>query len=616
MRQLLRARSAQIATAVAITLGWSATLVAGPALVAYAIDEGIRRHRSGPLDVAVLGYLAAALTGAVLARQLTRLVVRVGEGTLQDLRVAVFGHIQAMPMAFFDSERTGRLVSRMTTDMDALENLVQQGLVQLVSNAFLIVATLVVLVVMSPILFALCLVSLPVLVVASTWFRRSSSVAYLSVRDAIGQTLTSLQEGLAGIRVVQAFAGEEEVARRFRAHNSEQLRSYMRAVSISARYFPVVEASSVAMTAGIVGIGGLMAHSGWVPVGTVVAFVLYMANLFAPIQQTSQQFDLLQSAGAALKKLSGLLALEPPLIESPGARDLPAQGDLVVDGVTFSYGPGSPPAISGADLVVRQGERVAFVGPTGAGKSTLAKLISRFYDPTEGSISFGGMDLPDATFDSLRRRIVVAPQEGFVFTGSIADNVRMGRSDASGAEVESALASIGALERFSSLPNGLDTELPAGGTTVSAGERQLISLARVALVRPAVLILDEATSNLDPATEAEVEAAITALSEGRTVIVIAHRLSTAERAHRVVVVTGGRIAEVGSHEELVAAGGAYAAMYAAWLGGSASEGDAGDSGYEGGSSDSSYEVDAGDSGGCGDPPDPATAKATGSVQSG
>ncbi|HUY85740.1 MAG TPA: ABC transporter transmembrane domain-containing protein, partial [Acidimicrobiales bacterium] len=356
---------------------WSGTLVSGPALVAYAIDQGVRRGKSGPLDFAVIGYIAAALCGAVLSRAVVRSVTRFGEGILQDLRVKVFGHIASMPMSFFDSERTGRLVARMTSDMDALENLVQQGLVNLVSNALLVLATLAVLLAMSPLLFALCLLNVPVLAIASIWFQRRSSAAYLSVRDAIGQTLTTLQEGLSGIRVVQAFAGEEEVERRFRGHNGEQFRANMRAVSISARYFPVIEASSVATIAGIVGVGGWMAHAHLAPVGTVVAFVLYMGNLFSPIQQTSQQFDLLQSAGAAMKKLFALLDLVPPLTESAQAGELPASGAISVQHVTFAYDPDAAPALSGANLNIAEGEHLAFVGPTGAGKSTLAKLIAR-----------------------------------------------------------------------------------------------------------------------------------------------------------------------------------------------------------------------------------------------
>ena len=552
--------------ALACTVAWSGTLVAGPALVAFAIDEGIRRHRSGPLDMAVIGYLVAALSGALFSGLLVRLVTRVGETALQELRNRVFAHIQSMPMAFFDSERTGRLVARMTTDMDACENLVQQGLVQLFSNALLILVTMVVLVVMSPLLFGLCLLSAPVLYIASASYRRSSSRAYLSVRDAIGQTLTTLQEGLSGIRVVQAFAGEEEVERRFRSHNSEQLHANMRAVSISARYFPVIEASSVATMAGVVGVGGWMAHAHLAPIGTVVAFALYLGNLFAPIQQTSQQFDLLQSAGAALKKLFGLLSLASPLTELPSARALPPTGDLVVSEVSFSYESGSSPALVDATLRIVAGTRVALVGPTGAGKSTLAKLLSRFYDPDQGTVTFGGMDLREATFDSLRERIVVAPQEGFLFDGTIAGNVAMGRAGATIEEVSRALASVGALERFMALPDGLDTKVATGGATLSAGEKQLIALSRVALVSPAVLVLDEATSNLDPVTEEAVEEAIAVLTEGRTVVVIAHRLSTAMRADQVVVVAGGRIVEVGTHEELVEVGGVYAGMYAAWLG--------------------------------------------------
>jgi ATP-binding cassette subfamily B protein len=302
-------------------------------------------------------------------------------------------------------------------------------------------------------------------------------------------------------------------------------------------------------------------------IGTVSAFVLFLAYLIDPIQQFSQLFNLVQQSGAALKKIFGLLDTEPSISERPGAVELPAKGELVVSGVSFSYRPGEADSVlNDVSIAVSTAERIALVGPTGAGKSTLAKLMARFYDPVEGTVSYGGVNLTDATFASVRHRIAVVPQEGFLFHGTIRDNVRLADPDASEEEVRRALRTIGCEERFDRLPDGLDTEVRERGSRLSAGERQLVSLARAALANPDVLILDEATSSLDPGTESEVEKALSALMTGRTVIVIAHRLSTAERADRVGVVDGGGLLEVGPHDELVALGGRYAALYRAWIG--------------------------------------------------
>jgi ATP-binding cassette subfamily B protein len=309
-----------------------------------------------------------------------------------------------------------------------------------------------------------------------------------------------------------------------------------------------------------------MVDSGAVTLGTVAAFVLYLSNLFEPVQQLSQLFNTLQSAGAALRKLYDLLDTPVEVAEHPGAVDLPRRGAIEVEGVSFAYEDG-PVVLSDVSLTVAPGERLALVGPTGAGKSTLAKLIARLYDPTEGAVTLGGVDLRRATLRSLRDRIVVVPQEGFLFNGTIRDNVRIAREGATDAEVDDAMRALGSYERFAALPDGLDTHVAARGSRLSAGERQLVSLGRAALADPDVLVLDEATSSLDPGTEVAVEEALERLMSGRTVVVIAHRLSTAERADRVAVVTGGRLVEIGTHDELVEGDGAYAALYAAWRGG-------------------------------------------------
>jgi ATP-binding cassette subfamily B protein len=398
---------------------------------------------------------------------------------------------------------------------------------------------------------------------ASRKFQRESNDAYLEVRDRIGSTLSHLQEGIAGVRVVQAFAREDVEVDRFERGNRELYDSHMRSVAISAWYLPVIELAGWGTTALALGVGGWWVHEDMLTVGTVAFFVLALSNLFEPVQQLSQLFNMVQSAGAGLHKLYELLDTDVDVHERPGAIDLPGGGDVEVDGVSFAYSDG-PAVLRDVSLRIPAGARLALVGPTGAGKSTLAKLVARLYDPTEGSVRFGGVELRDATLESLRGRIVVIPQEGFLFNGTIRDNVRLARAGATDAEVDDALRAVGAYDRFAALAEGLDTEVRERGSRLSAGEKQLVSLARAALADPAVLVLDEATSSLDPGTEALVEGAVDRLLEGRTVVVIAHRLSTAERADIVGVVDGGELVELGTHDDLVGAGGRYASLYATW----------------------------------------------------
>lgn len=572
--RMLRPYRRQVVVACVVMVAFTLATLAGPFLVRYGTDVGLgggdlEKADRGALYTAVVAYLCAAVAALVLSRVQIQLVTRVGESFLRDLRVRVFRHLLRMSQSFYDRERTGRLVARMTSDIDSLQELVQQGLVMFINNGLVLFVAVIVLVVMAPQLAVVCLIALPIVIAASVRFRNDSNKAYLEVRDRISQTLSTLQEGIAGVRVIQAFAQEEGQIKRFRRHNRAQLDANMTATKISARYFPVIEMAGIGTTAAVVGIGGILVHRDAVTVGTVVAFVLYLGYLFEPVQQLSQLFNTLQSAGASLHKLFGLLDTPVDVPERAGAVDLPETGDLVVDGVSFAYGgDGSPTVLSEVSVTVPHGERIALVGPTGAGKSTLAKLMARLYDPVTGSISYGGVDLRDCTFSSLRERICVVPQEGYLFYGSIVDNVRLGRAGASDDEVAEAMRSIGVHDRFASLPEGLATEVRERGSRLSAGERQLVSLARAALANPKVLVLDEATSNLDPGTESDVERALDALMEGRTVIVIAHRLSTAQRADRVAVVDAGGIVELGTHDELVAhPGGRYAALFASWTGG-------------------------------------------------
>ncbi|MBM3674488.1 MAG: ABC transporter ATP-binding protein [Actinobacteria bacterium] len=578
--RLLRPYRRAVYVAVAVLVAQTACLLAGPALVRYGVDAGLTENDGAALNRAAVIFLLVAVLGLALGRTAIWVVSRTGERFLRYLRARVFRHMIDLSTGFFEREKTGRLVSRMTSDIDALQELIAQGLVMFVQNALIFVGALVVIVSMSWQLSLAVLVIVPPVFVASRWFRRESNRAYLEVRESIGHNLATLQEGLEGVRVVQAFGRERGWIRRFRETNEAQYEANLETVRISARYFPFVEFTGVLGIAVLVGAGGVMVDQEIITVGTVLAFVLYLNNLFEPIQQLSQLYNTLQSAGAALHKLFGLLDTDPAVAERPGAVDLPERGALVVGGVSFAYG-GGPPDTDGTvhpegplvlrdvSLAVEPGERVALVGPTGAGKSTLAKLMVRFYDPKGGTIAFGGVDLRDATLASLRERIVLVPQEGFLFAGTVRDNIRVGRAEATDAEVEAAVRALGLEVIFGAFPDGLDTEVRERGSRLSAGEKQLVSLARAALADPALLVLDEATSNLDPGTERQVERALDLLTAHRTVVVVAHRLSTAARCNRIAVVDEGRLMEVGTHDELLERRGRYARLFAAWDAGQA-----------------------------------------------
>jgi ATP-binding cassette, subfamily B, bacterial len=565
---MLRPYRRQVITGALLVLLWTASILAGPFFVKLGIDRGIAVGDVRALNMAVGAYVVVAIGSYFVYRAQVRVIGSAGEGFLRDLRTRVFDHLQRLSMPFYDREKAGVIVSRMTSDIDSLAELVQFGLLMLVMNILLLLSSVVVLGVVSWQLLLVCLVAVPGVVLASIKFQRDSNRAYLEVRDRIGSTLSRLQEGISGVRVIQAYGRQDLETQRFGESNQGLYRAHMDSVWVQAWYLPVIELAGLGTTALVVGVGGWMVIEGIVTLGTVAFFVLTLGNLFEPIQQLSQLFNTVQSAGAGLKKLFDLLDTPVDVRERRGAVDLPDEGDIVVDEVSFAYegGDGSPVLLD-VTLAISAGERLALVGPTGAGKSTLAKLVARLYDPTEGRVTFGGVDLRDATLGSLRQRIVVVPQEGFLFNATIRDNIRVARGDASDQDVEQALHDIGVLERFAQLPDGLDTEVRERGSRLSAGEKQLVSLARAALVDPALLVLDEATSSLDPGTELLVEEAMGRLIEGRTVVVIAHRLSTAERADRVGVVDDGRLVELGPHAELVRAGGRYASLYGTWTAG-------------------------------------------------
>lgn len=539
-------------------------VLAGPILVRVGIDKGIEAGNTSALNAAVIGYVVVTVIAYGAGRAQYMYLNKAGESFLRVLRIRVFDRLIHQSMSFYDREKAGVLVARMTADIEAMAELVQWGLLQFVGSFFLLFLAMIVLFVLSWQLTLVVLTVLPVLIIASVKFQRDSNRAYLDVRERIGVNMSALQEGITGVRVIQAYAREDEQIQRFTASNRALYRSHMKSVRVSTWYFGLVEFSGIAAAALIVGFGGWLVHRDVVSLGTVVAFVLLLANLFDPVQQLSQLYNTLQSAGAALLKLYGILDSEPEVAEAPDAVDLPHIGDLCVRDVSFAYAAADRLALDQVSVTVRHGERLALVGPTGAGKSTLAKLMSRLYDPTEGVVLFADIDLRQATMSSLRAQIVVVPQEGFLFDGTIADNMRIAKPDATDDDIRNALQNLGVWERFMAFPNGLQTEVRERGSRLSAGERQLVALSRAALIDPAVLVLDEATSNLDPGTERDVEAALEVLMRGRSVIVVAHRLSTVRRADRIAVVDGGKIAEIGTHEELMQQRGHYFSLVSNW----------------------------------------------------
>ena len=563
--RFLRPVRVRLALATLCVVLQAAATLAGPAIVRHGIDHGVQPRDLDALNRAALTFLVAVTLMYVFGRLTITAIAKIGEAFLRELRVRVFAHLMRLSLDFYDRSRTGALVARMTADIEALQELVTQGLSMFIVNVLVFVGAILVMVSMSWQLAVGVLVVVPVLVKATSWFRRESNKAYLALRDRVGGTLTSFQEGLSGVRVVQAFNQEAAFRRRFQETNEQQFRTHLRAETITARFTTIIELAQGSAIAVILFYGGWLTGRDIVTVGTLAAFVLYLQNLFEPMQQMSQLFNTLQAAGAALHKLYTLLDEDIVIDERPGAVDLPPVGALVVDRVSFRYHKGGL-VLDDVSLEVEPGQRIALVGPTGAGKSTLAKLMVRFYDPVSGFVRYGGVDLRDSTLDSLRRRIVVLPQEGFLFGGTVRENLLIARPDAGDTELWSAIEALDLGPRFSAFANGLATEVHERGANFSGGERQLISLVRAALADPALVVLDEATSSLDPGTERLIELALERLMEGRTVVVIAHRLSTAARADMVAVVEGGRVVEVGAHRDLLDRDGPYARLYASWSG--------------------------------------------------
>jgi ATP-binding cassette subfamily B protein len=549
---------------VALILATAASL-APPYLAGRAIDDGIRDRDLSALTVVVVLFVVSALVtwGATYAQ--TYLVNWVGERALQDLRVKLFRHLQRLSVGFYSRNKAGVLISRMTNDVEALNQLVTDSVVTLFQSSLTLIGTAVILVLLDPELALVTFLCFPILFVGSIAFRIASTGAYRITREKIAWITAYLQETLSGVRVVRAFGQEPRHEQRFAELNEENREANMRTVYMNASYFPAVELLSAVATAAILLYGGNQVVSGdGVTIGVLASFVFYLNSFFDPIQALSQLYTTYQAGMAALDKIFELLDEEPEIVDREDAVELPrVNGEIRFDGVSFTYGADAL-ALCDVDLVIPPGMTVALVGATGAGKSTFVKLVARFHDPTSGRVLVDGHDLRDVTERSLRSQLGMVPQEGFLFSGTIRDNIAFGRPDASESEVEEAARAVGADEFIRSLPAGYETEVGERGGHLSAGQRQLVAFARAAVADPRILILDEATSNVDVHTEGRIEAGLRRLLAGRTAIVIAHRLSTIQGAGRIVVLDHGRVVEQGTHDELLDANGAYARLYRDW----------------------------------------------------
>ena len=537
----------------------------GPLLTQIAIDDGVASKNTQILIVTCICYVISIALSAGISFARASFTGRLGEKLVYKLRIRVFSHLQRQSFSFFTNEKAGVLMTRMTSDIESLTVLFQEGLVNFAVQIVTLIVITIYLIVLNPYLALITLLLVvPVNIILTLWFRKVSIFGYLNVRDKIAAILSNLSESLAGMRVITAFNQRKN---RSKLHDETTVAHFEANIftgRAQAIFGPGTEAVGIVTQAIVLLIGGKMVLNGDLSIGELTAFLLFLTSFFAPIQSLVQLYNQYQQGSASIEKLRELLSTAPSVPEKENAVEIKEViGHIELKSINFSYEKNKP-ILKDVSLVVEPGEVIALVGPTGAGKSTIAKLISRFYDPDEGELLVDGYDLRDVKIESLRKQIAVVPQEPFLFNGSIKENVIFARPFANEKDIEEACDAVGLTGLISRLPNGIDSAIHERGASLSAGERQLLALARAFLCQPRLLILDEATSNLDLLSESSIERALDNLLEGRTSIIVAHRIATAMKADRIAVVDDSSIIEIGTHEELVQLSGKYSSMYKTW----------------------------------------------------
>jgi ATP-binding cassette subfamily B protein len=566
---LLRPYKVTVAVLAVVVVVENVARLCVPLLVQRGIDHGIPPITAGgsahELILIVVALCAVVCVQAVSRMLFLRRSGQIGQTVLRELRRRVFRHFGRLDVAFHDRYTSGRVVSRSTNDVEAIQEMLETGFDSLITAALTLVGTSVLLIVLDWRLGLMCLVAFPILVALAAWFRTESAKTYREVRESAALVIVQFVETMTGIKAVQAYRREErnqeifeDVADRYRDINE-------RTFKLVAIFMPGVKLVGNITTGVVLLYGGYLVLHGEMTVGTLTAFLLYLRMFFEPMQEITQFFNTFQSASSALEKLAGVLAQRPAIADPADPTPLAdVRGEVEFRGVEFAY-VDDHPVLPGLNLAVPAGQTVALVGTTGAGKTTIAKLIARFYDPTAGAVTLDGVDLRSLTQDDLRRHVVMVTQENFMFSGTVADNIRFGRPDATDAEIRAAAEAVGADRFIHALPEGYDTDVAKRGGRLSAGQRQLVAFARAFLADPDVLILDEATSSLDIPSERMVQNALKTVLADRTALVIAHRLSTVEVADRVLVLEHGRIIEDGAPAELIRDDGHYASLHQAWV---------------------------------------------------